>query len=80
MKDFINEFENLLKNQVAFKAEIVEQDERESSARGDAKSRKILNFGHTLAHALEKVTDYKLQTRRSRRLRNFICRRIVEIA
>ena len=23
------------------------------------KSRKILNFGHTLAHALEKVTDYK---------------------
>ena len=25
----------------------------------DGKSRKILNFGHTLAHALEKVTDYK---------------------
>jgi 3-dehydroquinate synthase len=58
-KDFINELENLLKNQVAFKAEIVEQDERESSARGDAKSRKILNFGHTLAHALEKVTAYR---------------------
>ncbi|HEX8637045.1 MAG TPA: 3-dehydroquinate synthase [Pyrinomonadaceae bacterium] len=56
---FVNELENLLKNQVAFKAEIVEQDERESSARGDAKSRKILNFGHTLAHALEKVTAYK---------------------
>ena len=30
-----------------------------STARTDAKSRKILNFGHTLAHALEKVTDYK---------------------
>jgi 3-dehydroquinate synthase len=25
----------------------------------DAKSRKILNFGHTVAHALEKITDYK---------------------
>ena len=35
------------------------QDERESADRADAKSRKILNFGHTLAHALEKVTDYK---------------------
>jgi hypothetical protein len=58
-KDFINELENLLKNQVAFKAEIVEQDERENSDRADGKSRKILNFGHTLAHALEKVTEYK---------------------
>lgn len=25
----------------------------------DSRSRKILNLGHTLAHALEKVTDYK---------------------
>jgi 3-dehydroquinate synthase len=49
----------LLKNQVAFKAGIVEQDERENSDRADGKSRKILNFGHTLAHALEKVTEYK---------------------
>lgn len=56
---FVGELEELLKNQVAFKAEIVQQDERESSARGDAKSRKILNFGHTLAHALEKVTRYR---------------------
>ena len=42
-----------------FKAGIVAGDERESSKRTDARSRKILNFGHTLAHALEKVTDYK---------------------
>ncbi len=57
--DFFAELENLLAAQVAFKAEIVMNDEREAAARTDAKSRKILNFGHTLAHALEKATDYK---------------------
>lgn len=58
-KRFLSETENLLALQIAFKAEIVMNDERESPDRTDAKSRKILNFGHTLAHALEKVTDYK---------------------
>jgi 3-dehydroquinate synthase len=56
---FLSELENLLASQVAFKAEIVMNDEREAADRTDAKSRKILNFGHTLGHALEKVTDYK---------------------
>jgi 3-dehydroquinate synthase len=56
---FLSKFENLLAAQVAFKAEIVMNDEREAAGRTDAKSRKILNFGHTLGHALEKVTDYK---------------------
>jgi len=56
---FVSELENLIASQVAFKTRIVIQDERESADRSDAKSRKILNFGHTLAHALEKVTDYK---------------------
>ena len=58
-KTFLERLENLLAAQVTFKAEIVMNDEREATARADAKSRKILNFGHTLAHALEKVTDYK---------------------
>ncbi|MFL6373097.1 MAG: 3-dehydroquinate synthase [Pyrinomonadaceae bacterium] len=48
----------LVKSNVEFKASIVASDERESSRRRDSKSRKILNFGHTLAHALEKVTNY----------------------
>ncbi len=58
-QNFVHAVENLIAAQVAFKTEIVLQDEREDTARRDAKSRKILNFGHTLAHALEKVTDYK---------------------
>jgi 3-dehydroquinate synthase len=57
--DFLSKLENLLSAQVAFKAKIVMNDEREATDRTDAKSRKILNFGHTLGHALEKVTDYK---------------------
>ncbi|MEO7660156.1 MAG: 3-dehydroquinate synthase family protein, partial [Pyrinomonadaceae bacterium] len=50
---------DLLAAQIRFKASIVAGDEKESQTRLDAKSRKILNFGHTLAHALEKVTQYK---------------------
>ncbi len=58
-RNFRSEISNLISANVAFKASIVAGDERESSNRLDAKSRKILNFGHTLAHALEKVTHYK---------------------
>lgn len=57
--EFVAAVENLIAAQIAFKARIVMQDERESVERIDGKSRKILNFGHTLAHALEKITDYK---------------------
>lgn len=57
--NFYKKLENLLKEQISFKAEIVMNDEHESIGRIDEKSRKILNFGHTLAHALEKVTNYK---------------------
>lgn len=57
--DFIAALQNLIAAQVDFKARIVMQDEKEDVGRSDGKSRKILNFGHTLAHALEKITDYK---------------------
>lgn len=49
----------LIAAQIKFKAKIVSGDEHESAERTDAASRKILNFGHTFAHALEKATDYK---------------------
>ncbi len=54
-----SELSDLIRKNVEFKASIVSRDERESSSRKDARSRKILNFGHTLAHALEKVTEYR---------------------
>lgn len=57
--EFILEIEDLIYKQISFKAEIVAQDSKENIERTDAKSRKILNFGHTLAHALEKATGYK---------------------
>ncbi|HEY5837931.1 MAG TPA: 3-dehydroquinate synthase [Pyrinomonadaceae bacterium] len=42
-----------------FKASIVTGDEREDVSRTDRRSRRILNFGHTTAHAIEKVTNYR---------------------
>jgi len=49
----------LIAAQCRFKASIVAGDEREELARTDRRSRRILNFGHTTAHALEKVTGYR---------------------
>ncbi len=57
--NFKSEYSNLICRNVEFKASIVARDERESPKRTDSRSRKILNFGHTLAHALERVTDYR---------------------
>lgn len=42
-----------------FKASIVAHDEREEISRMDHRSRRILNFGHTTAHALERATGYR---------------------
>ncbi|HVS81483.1 MAG TPA: 3-dehydroquinate synthase [Pyrinomonadaceae bacterium] len=49
----------LIAAQCRFKASIVTRDEREEITRTDRRSRRILNFGHTTAHALEKVTGYR---------------------
>ncbi len=42
----------IIRDAVAFKARVVEHDEREVSAR------RILNLGHTIGHALEQATGY----------------------
>jgi 3-dehydroquinate synthase len=54
-----DELAALIAAQCAFKAKIVAHDEREDVGRTDARSRRILNFGHTAAHALETVTGYR---------------------
>jgi 3-dehydroquinate synthase len=51
--------ERLIASHCAFKASIVADDERENVTRADSHSRRILNFGHTVAHALESVTHYR---------------------
>jgi 3-dehydroquinate synthase len=53
------QFEELLAAQCGFKASIVVGDERESTSRTDTRSRRVLNFGHTTAHALETITKYR---------------------
>ncbi len=50
---------DLIAAQCAFKAKIVANDEREEIGRTDHRSRRILNFGHTVAHALEALTGYR---------------------
>ncbi len=54
-----DELTSLIRDQISFKAKIVQNDESESIANVSARSRKILNFGHTFAHALEKATKYR---------------------
>ncbi len=44
---------HIVKRSCQIKAEIVEVDEREAGKRS------ILNYGHTLGHALEAITDFK---------------------
>lgn len=45
---------SIIKRCCEIKASIVERDERESNLR------KILNFGHTVGHAIEKLHNYKI--------------------
>jgi 3-dehydroquinate synthase len=51
--------EKLVRSQCAFKASIVAGDEREAPDRIDHRSRRVLNFGHTVGHALESTTKYR---------------------
>ncbi len=50
------ELDFVLAHSCAIKARVVEQDEREDGLRA------ILNFGHTVGHALESVTHYQTYT------------------
>lgn len=47
------DIENIIYRCVSIKRDIVQRDETEAG------ERKLLNFGHTIGHALEKIYDYK---------------------
>lgn len=48
--------QNIIRKSCEFKISVVEKDEC------DVSIRKILNFGHTIGHAIESSTDYKIYT------------------
>ncbi|MGH7884712.1 MAG: 3-dehydroquinate synthase, partial [Thermodesulfobacteriota bacterium] len=45
---------NIIKTSCMIKAEVVKKDEKESNLR------KILNFGHTIGHAIEQLSEYTI--------------------
>lgn len=57
--EFSEKVTDLVTANISFKAKVVRADEREDAANTGKLSRKILNFGHTFGHALEKATDYR---------------------
>jgi 3-dehydroquinate synthase len=50
----IEKIENIIERCVKIKADIVSQDERDTGIR------MLLNFGHTLGHAIEKCSNYEI--------------------
>ena len=52
--DFADTITTLITGSVRIKADVVSKDTRESGLR------QILNFGHTIAHAVERVLDFEL--------------------
>lgn len=53
-KDYAQNYENIIARSCQIKADVVSADEHENNLRA------ILNLGHTLCHALENLTNYKI--------------------
>src|SRR5438045_8874468 len=53
--DSKNGFVALIRRNIAIKARIVSADARETSG-----ERALLNFGHTVGHAIERATNFKI--------------------
>ncbi len=51
----------LVERAVAVKVEVVGTDLRETGGVGGHPGREVLNYGHTMAHAIERATDYEVR-------------------
>ena len=51
----------LVERAIAVKADVVAGDLKEKGGAGGHPGREALNYGHTLAHAIEKATDYRIR-------------------
>jgi 3-dehydroquinate synthase len=54
------ELRALVERAIAVKISVVEEDLQETGAGGGI-GREVLNYGHTMAHAIEKATDYRVR-------------------
>jgi 3-dehydroquinate synthetase len=54
------ELRALVERAIAVKIAVVEEDLQETGAGGGI-GREVLNYGHTMAHAIEKATDYRVR-------------------
>jgi 3-dehydroquinate synthase len=48
----------IVRRGIAVKAKVVSADLKESTSEGSQVGRELLNYGHTLAHAIEKIENY----------------------
>ena len=55
------ELRELVERSIAVKIAVVQDDLREVGGRDGHPGREVLNYGHTMAHAIEKATDYRIR-------------------
>ena len=55
------ELRELVERAIAVKIGVVQHDLKESGGRDGHPGREVLNYGHTMAHAIEKATDYRVR-------------------
>ncbi|MFL6023714.1 MAG: 3-dehydroquinate synthase [Marmoricola sp.] len=55
------ELRELVERAIAVKIAVVVDDLKETGGSGGHPGREVLNYGHTMAHAIEKATDYRIR-------------------